>query len=392
MEKNIYLSSKPRYEILDGLRGVAALIVVCFHQLEISSTDVMLTKYIGHGYLAVDFFFILSGFVVGYAYDDRWNRMTTWGFFKRRLIRLHPMIVFAAILGLTFFYYGIGPVFGEVTNTGFWSLMLITLMMLLMIPVPVNMDIKGWQEITPLNGNAWSLMFEYWANLLYGLVIRRFPRWLLTVFVVLCAILTIDVAHDVDMFGFLKERQSYYNVNGGWSLTAEQMYLGFARLLFPFFAGLLMAKTLNSSISIFNWKGGFWWASLLLVIALFMPTLGGENPTIANGIYEIAAIIIIFPLIVAIGAGSTVSGRTSKVCKFFGEISYPLYLVHQPIVFTLYGTWRATHLEATFSQLMVINIGMMLLSVFLSYAILRLLDEPVREWLKKKCFKTVQTK
>ena len=85
--QNVYLESKPRYEILDGLRGVAALLVVAFHLFETYSKG---TPYqiINHGYLAVDFFFVLSGFVIGYAYDDRWNKMTLGGFFKRRLTRL----------------------------------------------------------------------------------------------------------------------------------------------------------------------------------------------------------------------------------------------------------------------------------------------------------------
>ena len=383
--KDVYLASKPRYEILDGLRGVAAFIVMCFHLLEASSTDHdhMLTDYIGHGYLAVDFFFILSGFVIGYAYDDRWNRMTTWGFIKRRIIRLHPTIVFAIILGLALFYYGWGDMFPLVQQADVWSLLLISVMFFFMIPVPVGMDIKGWQETTPLNGNAWSLWFEYVANLLYALVIRHFPKWLLAVFVALCAVLTLDIALDIDMFGFLAERNSHYTIHGGWSLNAEQMYLGFSRLLFPFFAGLLMSKM---SLSI-KTSRGFWWCSLFLAIALFVPRIATNGTlTIGNGIYEAAAVLLIFPVIVAMGAGSTVTGRSSKICKFFGEISYPLYLVHQPIVFTLYGTWRASHLEATFGQLMVVCLGMMFLSVFISYAFLKLMDEPVREWLKGKLF------
>ena len=88
-----YLASKPRYEILDGLRGVASVMVILFHAFETYSAGPAY-QIINHGYLAVDFFFVLSGFVVGYAYDDRWDRMTTWGFFKRRLVRLHPMVIF----------------------------------------------------------------------------------------------------------------------------------------------------------------------------------------------------------------------------------------------------------------------------------------------------------
>ena len=97
--KNTYLASKPRYEILDGLRGVAAIMVVVFHIMESYSKGAAY-QIINHGYLAVDFFFVLSGFVVGYAYDDRWNKMTTWGFFKRRLVRLHPMVIMGSVLGI----------------------------------------------------------------------------------------------------------------------------------------------------------------------------------------------------------------------------------------------------------------------------------------------------
>lgn len=80
--KDVYLGSKPRYEILDGLRGVAAVLVVAYHLFETyyeGSPD----QPINHGYLAVDFFFVLSGFVIGYAYDDR------WAFFHHPFYRLN---------------------------------------------------------------------------------------------------------------------------------------------------------------------------------------------------------------------------------------------------------------------------------------------------------------
>lgn len=73
--KGVYLESKPRYEILDGLRGVAALVVVCYHLIECYPAE-QVNKFFSHGYLAVDFFFALSGFVLGYAYDDRWGKMS----------------------------------------------------------------------------------------------------------------------------------------------------------------------------------------------------------------------------------------------------------------------------------------------------------------------------
>lgn len=96
--------TKPHYNILDGLRGVAALTVVCFHLFEAYATS-HLDQKINHGYLAVDFFFILSGFVVGYAYDDRWKTMRITDFLKRRFIRLHPMVVLGAVIGAVMFYF-----------------------------------------------------------------------------------------------------------------------------------------------------------------------------------------------------------------------------------------------------------------------------------------------
>jgi len=105
MKSNVYLASKPRYEILDGLRGVAAVLVVAYHLFE-TYYHGGTSQPINHGYLAVDFFFVLSGFVIGYAYDDRWDRMSTWGFVKRRLIRLHPMVIFGSLFGAALFYFG----------------------------------------------------------------------------------------------------------------------------------------------------------------------------------------------------------------------------------------------------------------------------------------------
>src|SRR6478735_8621078 len=84
---------KSHFEILDGLRGIAALMVVIFHVFEAYSDADPTRQIINHGYLAVDFFFLLSGFVIAYAYDDRWSRMGQWEFYKRRLVRLQPMII-----------------------------------------------------------------------------------------------------------------------------------------------------------------------------------------------------------------------------------------------------------------------------------------------------------
>src|SRR3954464_9881011 len=93
------LKTKQHFEILDGLRGIAALSIVMFHFMEWVYTDYS-KNFIGHGFLAVDFFFCLSGFVIGYAYDDRIGKMGVIEFFKSRIIRLHPLVILGSVLGL----------------------------------------------------------------------------------------------------------------------------------------------------------------------------------------------------------------------------------------------------------------------------------------------------
>ncbi|MDE6651814.1 MAG: acyltransferase, partial [Paramuribaculum sp.] len=103
MLNNSITPAKPRYELLDGLRGVAALMVILYHFGEAFATSPV-DQQINHGYLAVDFFFVLSGFVLGYAYDDRWKKgMTAANFMLRRVIRLQPMVLIAVIFGVIAF-------------------------------------------------------------------------------------------------------------------------------------------------------------------------------------------------------------------------------------------------------------------------------------------------
>src|SRR5882757_4483819 len=175
-----YLESKSHYQILDGLRGVAALIVVAFHVLETYSGN-RFHQIINHGYLAVDFFFLLSGFVVAYAYDDRWGKMTLRDFFRRRLVRLQPMVVLGSVIGAALFYFQGGSLFPMIAHTPVWKMLLVMIIGCTLLPLPASMDIRGWQEMHPLDGPAWSLFFEYVANILYATIVRRFSRLLLSI-------------------------------------------------------------------------------------------------------------------------------------------------------------------------------------------------------------------
>lgn len=381
-----YLVSKPRYEILDGLRGVAAMIVVAFHLFETYSAGIPY-QILNHGYLAVDFFFVLSGFVVGYAYDDRWDKMSLGDFFKRRLIRLHPMLIAGTLVGLLFFYLGGGhPDFTLVNTTPWWMVLLVCIWGFTMMPLPPSMDIRGWNEFNPLNGATWSLLWEYVANILYAVFIRRFSKVVLALFVAFSAVWVVLLCFNIDVFGVLDARSyAAYTVVGGWSLTPDQIQVGLTRLLYPFFAGLLLSRM--------GWvvrvKNGFWLSALLVTVLLVMPRIGGDiEPHFwMNGLYEAICILFAFPFIVAMGAGSSVNGKKSlAVCKFLGEISYPLYVTHYPLIY-MQMSWAATHKDLPMSTHVFFACAVFVLSVFIAYASLKIYDEPVREWLKKKCFR-----
>lgn len=117
-------ASKPHFDILDGLRGVAAVAVVFFHLLEPHAKGVHSDQIINHGYLAVDFFFALSGFVMGYAYDDRWSRgLRLRDFAARRLIRLHPMVVLGSVIGAAAFFLQGSDVFPAWSSATVWGVL-----------------------------------------------------------------------------------------------------------------------------------------------------------------------------------------------------------------------------------------------------------------------------
>ena len=165
--------------------------VIFFHCFE-TYIPVFGTQHINHGYLAVDFFFVLSGFVIGYAYDDRWD------------------------------VFGLFPVKEFTTPAG---------------------------EVITFGG----------------------PQ---------------------------------YTVIGGWSLNAQQLYVGFTRLLYPFLCGLLISRILpgrrtesNPSGSPIHLKGGFWGCSLAIVVLFSIPCIGGKTG-VPDGIYQAVCILILFPLIV----------------------------------------------------------------------------------------------
>ena len=366
---NNQLGTKPHYQILDGLRGVAAIIVVFFHLAEPLSGS-HLDNVVNHGYLAVDFFFLLSGFVIGYAYDDRWDKLTIRGFLRRRFERLQPLVVLGMTLGAISFYFTDSTIWPLIHTVPFWKLIIVWLIGCTLIPVPLAMDIRGWQEMHPLNSVGWSLFFEYIANILYALGLRKLSNKALACFVLLAGAVLLHFAVT----------NPNGDVAGGWTLNTEHMQIGITRTLFPFFAGLLLSRVARPAFI----KNAFLWCSLLVAAVLFMPRIGGAAHLWMNGLYEAFCIIIVFPVIVYIGASGVVHKQTEmKVCKFLGDLSYPLYMTHYVLVY-FYVAWVSNHSGIKLGQAWPYALLTFSGAIVLAYASLKLYDEPVRAWLRKK--------
>lgn len=362
--------------------------MVAFHLFETYSAGPA-HQILNHGYLAVDFFFVLSGFVIGYAYDDRWDRMTTWDFFKRRLVRLHPMVIMGTLLGASLFYFSACSAFPMVMQTPWWNVLLMTLLGCLMFPTPTSWDIRGWWETNALNGPTWSLMWEYIANVLYTLFIRRFSKLALGIFVGLSACLTLDVTLNIDTFGasFIAGRSRLHPHRRLEPDTRPALYRHFTPAL----------SLLHGSAVVSHRQAGEGEERILLVFPAgdCYPRDAAHrrrDQPMVNGVYEAVSVLALFPLIVAMGAGSNVTGKRSvALCKFLGELSYPLYITHFPLIY-MQIAWARNNPDAPAGMHLFIAVSVFVLSIAIAYACLKLYDEPVREWLKQHWLMKKNTK
>lgn len=388
MQKNTtssatFADTKPHYELLDGLRGVAALLVVFYHifegfsfaELTNAAGDGVIST-LNHGHIAVDFFFMLSGFVISYAYDDRWGKMSIGDFFKRRLVRLHPMVVMGALVGVaTFVAAGCRQWDGTVTPVSY-VLMALVLTMFMVPALPgLPYEVRGNGEMFPLNGPAWSLFFEYVGNILYALFIRRLSTKALAILAA-----ALGVAHA---FFFVGDVSGYGCVGVGWTIDSVNFFGGLVRMLFPFTVGMLLARTFVPR----KVKGAFWVCTILLVAIFSVPYIASAGSVSLNSLYEVICIALLFPLIVWMGACGTCGGSfTGRVSKLLGDLSYPLYIVHYPIMYLFYA-WLIEEKHYTLGETWAVSAMVVAVSILLAFLLLKLYDEPVRRYLAGKFLK-----
>ncbi|SEN85819.1 Peptidoglycan/LPS O-acetylase OafA/YrhL, contains acyltransferase and SGNH-hydrolase domains [Sphingomonas gellani] len=352
---------KDHFEALDGLRGTAALLVVAFHIQGITVLFDAPRLLLPHAYLAVDFFFALSGFVVGYAYDDRWGTMSTAGFLRRRLIRLHPLVVLGAILGLL--SYVADPFAGDRQAAPAILVMCAFVMAALALPSTPLPNRLG--DSHPLNAPAWTLLQEYIGNLAYALVLRRLGTRALAVAVGVAGLLSAAMALTLGSY------------DTGWGLT--NFWGAPVRLAYPFMTGLLLFR-LQDRLP--RWRIGFVPLSVALGLAFaapLLPTVGGVK---LNGLYQALCVLVLFPAIIVVGRHSSGGPLVRRLCRTAGALSYPLYMTHYPFVY-VYMNWIAIG-GATAWSTMWVAAALIVFTVVFAFLAYRLWDLPLRRALQRR--------
>lgn len=348
-----YTQYKQHFLVLDGLRGVAALAVVVFHFMEWIITD-FTKNFIAHGFLAVDFFFCLSGFVIAYAYDNRIETLGLKTFFKLRFIRLHPLVVLGSVLGLLGFF--LDPFSNEAAQIGSGMIALLFLGSLFLIPLPFMAD-RAF-NLFGFNAPAWSLFWEYVANILYALILHKLSKTILL-------LLTMFAAAGICIILFRTG-----NLLGGWS--KDNFWDGSIRVAYSFLAGMLVYRS--------NWiiknNLGFTGLTFMLLLAFLMPF--GKW----NWLTESFAVIIYFPLIVSLGAGTKLREKVKKLCMLSGSVSYPLYMTHYAFVW-IFGHYYLTQKPSSTELATVVLCGTLLL-IAVGYLAMKFYDTPVRKYLQSR--------
>lgn len=348
-----FASTKPHFEILDGLRGVAAIAVVIFHFMEISVPNPA-NNFIENAYLAVDFFFCLSGFVIAYAYDEKFAKIGIGNFLKMRIIRLHPLVITGAVIGILCFL--VDP-FSDLYQKYSGNLAALFLTACFMIPYPIVPE--RYNNLFHLNPPTWSLFWEYIANILYAFALVKVRHKLLWVLVIIATI------------ALIWEAQAYGNLGGGWG--KDNIPGGGIRMAFSFLAGMLVYR----SQWIIRTRLNFIAISLLLLAAFMVPYRNAFN-----AITHPLIVILYFPFIVALGAGAHLGDRLKAICRFSGNISYPLYMVHYPFIWWFFS-YVQKYKPGMDQIIPIIIVGLIALILFAS-AILKWVDVPVRRWLKNR--------
>ncbi|MCF3935177.1 acyltransferase [Acuticoccus sp. M5D2P5] len=335
------MQTKHHYAVLDGMRGVAAFVVLVFHVEQQNDLSAFPSAR-----LAVDFFYILSGFIIAYSYEHRLTGdMSVRRFLVVRTVRLYPLLFLGVSLGI-----GLAAV--SAVLQGFPAMDDIAVAGVLGLLALPSYVFPQWPTAYPFNAAEWSLFFEFFVNILYAFIARFLSAIVLTITLVL------------SFAALLANAIFQQGIDGGYD--QDNWAFGFSRSIFPFFLGVLLYR-LRPGV-----RQSTGWSCLLLagLAVLLLTRLPG------GGMMDVVYVAVLMPALVWFGGAVYAIAPVTKVLLIFGKLSYPVYILQAPMLrMGLEVKHRALLApEWTF----YLDLAQIAAVVAFSYFALVYFDEPVR--------------
>jgi peptidoglycan/LPS O-acetylase OafA/YrhL len=340
--------SMGRFHTLDGIRGIAALAVVLYH------FGLKTNRMVPLGYLAVDLFFALSGFVIAWNYEAVLinGRTGPGAFMRMRLIRLYPLYAIGFFVGLLKQLVRVAGVGGDAPLRGIW-LALGVLLGIVVLPTPLR---EG--QIFPLNPPSWSLFIELLVNILFALMLVRFSSRIL--------LLIAAVA----LVGLAWIQSAPYFLDLGWSMTTLAGGVGRVMLSFPI--GMVLCRWGRSVERRTTWLALL--PPLLVIVVLCITASDRRLPML-----ELADVVLVFPAILVAGIVWEPPSFLIKPFAFLGDISYPMYILHSSFTFIFIRIMRWTSMPPLGAGLLFVSV-----MALIAAAVAHFYDRPVRGWLNRR--------
>jgi peptidoglycan/LPS O-acetylase OafA/YrhL len=333
------------FEALDGLRGVAAVCVLLCH----AALRNFSTRVFERGYLAVDLFFMLSAFVLAYSQDQLLRQgLGAGGFMTKRLIRLYPVILISALLGVI-----------AALVAGFTPRLtaLALVAQLLLIPFVTSAD-----NMFALNGAQWSLVYELLANLVHAVSFRFQTTRRLAAFV------------GISAMGLIVASFTYGSLGVGWAMS--NWLGGLARVCFGYSTGLLIFR-LHAAGHLPHWKLPGLLALIALPVIVFLPTGHARTVTAAR---DVLTVLFVFPALLTAAINVTFSAAERAVAGFLATASYPVYCLYGAFKWLL-ASLVAHHLHTLGPRLLLWG-GYIVFMLALGFCVARWIEAPAQRYLK----------
>ncbi|ESZ43904.1 MULTISPECIES: acyltransferase [unclassified Mesorhizobium] len=345
------------YLNLDAIRGVAAISVMLYH----FSPFLAAGKVLPSSYLAVDLFFLLSGFVIAHAYDRKIENGMGFGtFLAIRLIRLYPLYLAGTLLGFFYLIVKNRLIPAEYMPISEIGTMLTTGMFF----IPLVSD--AYHTIFPLNPASWSLFFELIVNIAYVAVFFLLTKRVLSVLIAVSLVLLVVASIIAGTLDF--------------GMTGSTIISGLPRVCFSFFLGVLLCRSMTRYQSGLGFLRRGWWvegAIALTLIVFAIAPAGG-----ARVAYDLACVVLVFPALVVVGTIATTAPRLSGLYGWLGRISYPIYIIHTPLLMIIAGAGKAAAIDP-FAHHPWFGIVMAVSVIVIADIATRLYDEPLRRFLQR---------